>query len=221
MDSVWVLGVSTVIATLLGPVFAVQAQKFLEGRRSVREGKMKIFTTLMATRGATLSFDHVTALNMIDLAFHGGSRFRKRSETDVLDAWRDYLDHLNTPSSENNFDRWNERQEERLIYLLGAMATDLGLRYDRVLLRNGAYIPRGHAEMEHEQRRLRQLALRVLAGDEPLKMAITEFPVNPEFASSQLTLNLEMAKVLSGNATLGIHIESEPKRGENQTDEQG
>jgi hypothetical protein len=59
-----------VSATLLGPILAVQAQKWLERWRDYRNRKMWVFQTLMATRAARLEAEHVRALNMIDLVFY-------------------------------------------------------------------------------------------------------------------------------------------------------
>lgn len=212
MEPVIWIGVGTVIAALLGPILAVQTQKYLERRQSQREQKMRIFSILMSTRATRLSPMHVEALNMIDLAFAGGARTRSSTETEVLEAWRDHLDHLNTKCNEQTFERWSEKQGENLIALLSAMATDLGLRYDRILLRNGAYIPKGLADMESEQHQLRQLALRVLSGDQPLNMKVTEFPTDPKFAQSQISLQEGFARMLAGQTTVGVHIEKAPNR---------
>jgi len=209
MDAVIWVGLSTVFATLLGPVLAVQAQKFLEARRGLKDQKMRIFSTLMATRASRLSPDHVQALNMIDLAFNGGSRSRQRTETDVLDAWRDYLDHLNSRFNEQSADRWNEKQNEFLITLLSSMAADLGLRYDRVLLRNGAYIPQGHMDIESEQHRVRRLAISVLSGEQPISMNVTGLPVDPQFVKSQLEVQAGLASVLAGESSIGVHIQAD------------
>ena len=48
-----------VLATLLGPVLAVQAQKFVERWREANERRHGVFKTLMATRAARLSPDHI------------------------------------------------------------------------------------------------------------------------------------------------------------------
>jgi hypothetical protein len=78
-----------VFATLMGPVLAVQAQKWIESLRRTSEAKDLIFKSLMATRGARLSPEHVRALNMIDLTFYGkGVSRRTKMEQNVLDAWR-------------------------------------------------------------------------------------------------------------------------------------
>lgn len=206
MDQVMWIGLSTVFATLLGPILAVQAQKFLEGRRSLKDQKMRIFTILMATRAARLSQDHVQALNMIDLAFAGGARTRRRSETEVLEAWRDYLDHLTSQVGPQNFERWNEKQRDGLITLLSTMAADLGLRYDKVLLRNGAYIPKGHTDVESEQNQLRQLAIQVMSGEQPLSMKVTDFPYDPDLAQTQLDLQKGIADVLTGEQSIRVRV---------------
>jgi hypothetical protein len=44
-----------VFATLLGPILAVQAQKFVEQRREQNHRRVAIFRALMMTRAAVLS----------------------------------------------------------------------------------------------------------------------------------------------------------------------
>ncbi|MGZ7172458.1 DUF6680 family protein [Burkholderia gladioli] len=69
--SAWRNGICDAGATLLGPVLAVQAQKWVERAREATNRKQSVFTTLMATRQSRVSIDHVRALNSIDLAFYG------------------------------------------------------------------------------------------------------------------------------------------------------
>lgn len=210
MDATWFLGIATVAATVLGPILAVQAQKYLERSQQAKEQKMKIFTVLMSTRAATLSIEHVQALNMIDLAFNGGTQARRsRTETEVIDAWRDYLDNLNTQIDDSNVARWSEKRNEGLIQLLSAMASDLNLRYDRVLLRNGAYMPRGHSELETDQQKFRYHAIRVLSGEQPLTMKVSEFPADPSITQSQLELQNDLRNVLNGEGKLKVIIETD------------
>ena len=47
--------IAIVVATLLGPVLAVQAQKWLERGREITQRRAWIFRTLMATRATNLS----------------------------------------------------------------------------------------------------------------------------------------------------------------------
>ncbi len=60
-----------VVSTLLGPVLAVQAQKWVERARAKADLRMWIFSTLLATRATKVAPEHVRALNMIELAFYG------------------------------------------------------------------------------------------------------------------------------------------------------
>jgi hypothetical protein len=60
----------TLIAVIVGPVLAVQAQKYIERRREERIRKVFLFRELMATRAARLSQRHVEALNLIDLEYN-------------------------------------------------------------------------------------------------------------------------------------------------------
>jgi hypothetical protein len=80
-----------VIAVLVGPVIAVQLTRYLDNTREIRGRKLQVFKTLMATHGYITSWDHVVALNRIDLEF---DRNNKR-EKPVIEAWKAYLDHLN------------------------------------------------------------------------------------------------------------------------------
>jgi hypothetical protein len=47
--------IAVIVATLLGPVLAVQVQKYLERWRDEAERRKNVFKTLMATRLARLS----------------------------------------------------------------------------------------------------------------------------------------------------------------------
>ncbi|WP_375543587.1 DUF6680 family protein [Leisingera caerulea] len=73
-----------VCATFLGPVLAVQIQKWLEKNRGVKERRLAIFRSLMATRAARLSAEHVQALNAVPVEYYGtGNSLRKINE-----AWK-------------------------------------------------------------------------------------------------------------------------------------
>jgi len=81
-----------IIAVIVGPILAVQIQKFIENRNTIKERKMHIFKTLMATRATTVSPLHVEALNMIDIEFHNDNK--------IVDAWKLLLDNfMNFPKN--------------------------------------------------------------------------------------------------------------------------
>ena len=79
-----------ILAVFLGPIIAVRLTRYLDDKKEVRERKIKIFKTLMATRAYTISWEHVTALNQIDLEFDKANKKEKA----VIDAWKEYLDIL-------------------------------------------------------------------------------------------------------------------------------
>lgn len=66
--------VAIVVATLLGPILAVQAQKWLERNSEIKQRRISIFRALMMTRATALSPVHVEAINAIPMEFCGRSR---------------------------------------------------------------------------------------------------------------------------------------------------
>jgi hypothetical protein len=209
-----ITSISIIVATLLGPILAVQAQKAVERARDRHNRKTWLFHSLMATRASRVSPDHVQALNMIDLAFYGrrilGIHRRSKTETDVLDTWHEYLDHLNTKYEKENFSLWVAKGDELFVNLLLALAIDVGYRFDRVQLKKGGYSPIAHGELEFEQQQVRKLAIDLLSGANPLKMEVTGFPIDPAALKSQLELQAKLAAALEGRGRLSVEVVSEP-----------
>lgn len=180
-----ILGMDTkdwlmLIAVLVGPILAVQAQKWVEVAREKRNRKLWIFQTLMATRAARLSAEHVQALNMIDLVFFGrkffGQNIKTLAERAVCEKWKEYLDHLGTSFTNDTLGAWNQRGNDIFTELLFAIAQSVDYRFDKVSLSKGIYSPRAHGETEDEQLLIRKLLLKILAGEQAIKMDITSIP---------------------------------------------
>src|SRR6266571_9470615 len=173
--------ITMLIAVLLGPVLAVQAQKWIERARENNNRKLWIFHTLMATRAARVSADHVKALNMIDLAFYGrrffSMNYKTKREKQIADSWKEYFDHLHQSFPDAELSNWTSRGEELFINLLFAISRDVSFDFDRVSLKRGIYSPRAHGEFEFELLAIRKLLLRVLSGETSLNMAITSLPI--------------------------------------------
>lgn len=202
-------------ATLLGPILAIQAQKAIERARERRSRKTWVFQTLMATRAARVSPEHVQALNMIDLVFYGRRVFgilkRSKAEQTVIDTWHEYLDHLATKSDEKTAELWNAKGEELFINLLFATATAVGFKFDRVQLKKGAYSPVAHGNLEFEHQAIRRMALAVLSGEKPLKMHVSSFPVNEEIAKKQIELQERMLDAFEGRGALSVDVKPTQK----------
>ena len=167
----------TIFAILLGPILAVQAQKWVESAKEKRNRRLYIFKRLMATRGAVLSPAHVEGLNMIDLEFAG---WGKKNEQVRL-KWKEYLDNLASLSDdpkvqEKQLTSWGERNQDLLAELLHEMGKAVGYKFDKVQIRRGIYSPKGHAMRETENQLIRQLSIQVLAGDRALPLDVRSLP---------------------------------------------
>ncbi len=151
---------SSFAAILLGPILAVQVQALLDRRREFRRRKNDIFGILMATRGARLSPQHVQALNSIDVVFYS----RSPKDKLVRNAWREYLDSLSGADT--------SRRETLFVSLLEKMAESLGYEFDRTSLKNQAYSPQGHFDLELDATAIRKGLVEMMEGKRALRMAV-------------------------------------------------
>lgn len=202
MSDITLTDLLMVSAVLVAPALAVQVQKWLEIFREQRGRKLWIFKTLMATRAANLSSEHVQALNMIDLEFRG------KKYKPVADSWKAYLDHLASfPKDEEQLQiQWNERMADRLANLLMEMGRSLGYEFDEVHVKKGVYAPEAHGRLENENALIRRGLIRVLYGEAALKMDIESFPVSEAETNEQGTIRKALIDVLQGSQPL--HVKS-------------
>lgn len=172
-----------VVATFLGPIFAVQAQKWIERGRERTERKESIFRALMATRHSRLSNEHVRALNMIDMAFYGrkivGYRWQSTTDKAVSRCWREYFESLNTDNAgfaDDQYRRLIEIRDEKFVALLSSIALSQNFDFEPLDLRKNAYSPVAHNRIENDNDAIRSGLAKILIGDNALKMEITNFP---------------------------------------------
>ena len=99
-----------VLATFLGPIFAIFASERIRSRTDKDQRKNYIFRSLMATRRLAISPEHVNALNLIEVEFH--------KDKEVIKAWKDYLAHLNQVSDQMPNTQWIQIKDQKLAYLL-------------------------------------------------------------------------------------------------------
>lgn len=167
---------AVVIATLLGPILAVQAQKWIERGRERRDKQLQIFHVLMSTRAVRgNSLEHVQALNSISVVFNR----KLKKEKSIIDSWNLYFDHLHDLESGASFEenkRWNEKSSGLLVDLLAEMSMFLGYDFDKVQLKKGSYFPRGQLEEQATQAALRNNFADVLQGKQAIKMEVVSLP---------------------------------------------
>jgi uncharacterized protein DUF6680 len=202
-----------VLATLAGPVIAVQTQKFIERATENRRRKLMIFTALMANRATRLADDYVKALNLIDIEFLPGRWFPNKNRA-VINAWRALLGELNHGLAQGETDQskiaaWNQRCDERLVDLLFSMSTALGYRFSSEELRRGIYYPQGSAEREQAQLGILHGLRAIMEGRVSLPMKLTEAPVSPEAAALQKQLTERMVNAYDQDGALKVRIRSD------------
>lgn len=211
LDNITVSDWLLILATIAGPVLAVQAQKWVERARETTRQKHWIFQTLMTTRATRLSNEHVQALNMIEMVFTGKSA-RERA---VIDAWRLYADHLNQGAVEEPAAQqaWFNRSDELFVDLLYAMAPVVRYSFDKVQLRRGIYYPKGHFEIETALRNIQAGMASLLSGERALSMKIVELPVSDEQVEAQAELQKRIIDALSGKASLTVDVRGSDRSG--------
>ncbi|NTU49697.1 MAG: hypothetical protein HGA87_02170 [Desulfobulbaceae bacterium] len=126
----------------------------------------------MSTRAYIVAWDHVHALNRIDLEFDKNNKKEKA----VIDAWKEYLDLL----GDNNMpkDQWAIRRVDLLVELLQKMAIVLDYDFDKTHIKNSTYSPVAHGDLEAEQTALRKSLIEVLEGKRAIPMVVTNLPKN-------------------------------------------
>jgi len=162
------------VSTIIGPIAAVQIQKYLESWRSKRDARYLIFRTLMANRATGLSVESVQALNAIPIEFYGNKK--------INDKWEELFDHLTKSST--NPEIWIEKRNSLLNDLL--LLIGKSLKYDfNIAQISKIYHPNIHTNIEQEQHEIRKNALRVLKGEQSLSLAIKEIPTSDKIATLQ------------------------------------
>jgi hypothetical protein len=166
--------VVTAIAIVVGPIMAVRISlRFEESRETIRR-KYQTFNTLMRTRRATLSPDHVTALNVIQIEFHDDER--------VITTYKRYIDNLGIfwppGTKEDAAKKFLEDRDDAFNEMMFEIGKHLGFSLDKRELKKYSYAPQGWVNIEAEQNAVRQLALELLQGKRPLPISPFQ-PPNP------------------------------------------
>ncbi len=164
-----------ILAVLFSPFLAVFAQRKIDLAREKRGHRLWIFRTLMATRGNRLSLDHVQALNSIELFFD-----KPKKDKNIVEKWNEYLDHFGQVPKESDKDysakigSWLEKGDDLLADLLQTMGKSLGYDFDKVKIKRGIYVPRGHGEEQNDYFMIRKGMVELLGGKRALPVKAVE-----------------------------------------------
>ncbi len=197
-----------ILAVVVSPLVAVQVQKYIERARERYRRKFGIFQTLMATRQNRVSLAHVQALNMIPLEFYGTKlykfRHQRRSEKDVVSAWKIYLDHLQQHFDDKSFEIWNNKREDLFTELLDTMSKSLNFNFDKVELKHHIYRPQAHTDEEMYQGLLRLSIIDILRGKKAVPIEIVSIPVEENDLKEQRNLHTKLTECLDGKTSIKV-----------------
>jgi hypothetical protein len=137
-----------VIATFMGPIFAVWISLWREARNERQSRRFYIFRTLMATRKIAMSREQVDALNLVETEFHG--------VPNVQSAYAAYVSHLYTDANAPN---WDEVRQDYLARLLHHMSVEMKMPLSEATIRSGGYSPRGWTVRNEIEQYLHDVAM--------------------------------------------------------------
>lgn len=151
-----------IAAVFLGPITAVFITRFIDHRRLKHGRRMDVFRTLMRTRRMTLTPDHVGALNLVEIEFHG--------EPNVINAWKDYFSYLGrkAPTESAEVAVFLSERGSLLTKLLHAMALTLKFQIEQLEIFEGGYTPQGWEDEQLTLQALRHYMLEILMGNRAL-----------------------------------------------------
>ncbi|MFM5500088.1 MULTISPECIES: DUF6680 family protein [Aeromonas] len=179
------------VAVILGPILAVQAQKYIERIQDKRNRRMALFKTLMSTRAERLNRDHVQALNMIDIEFYGRllpfikTRYQTKTEQAVTHAWKIYNNHLNHKDDYESLDQWIKKGDELFTNMLYAITQSLNYDYDKVQLQRDCYRPIAHGNIENTQLAILDGLDQLVNKGRPLPMYVVNLPTQDQPTSDE------------------------------------
>lgn len=160
---IWI-SVATICAVFLGPIFAVIATRIIDQHREVRFRKMEIFRTLMRTRKMPVHYEHVAALNLVEIEFAEDSL--------VIESWKTYLRSLGepipAPHDEAGHRALQTRRDSSLTRLIHEIAKVMKFKVEQLDIMEGNYLPQGWNDDDWSQRQVRQGLLDLLHGRRPL-----------------------------------------------------
>lgn len=158
-------------AVILGPIIAVLITRKQDEERFKRERKLMIFRALMKDRKNQLSYDFVSAINLIQVEFY--------EHVEVMAMWKDLYEALNSterPAKEDlnawqrKFEDWNKKTTK----LLYAISKTLAIPMEQLDIQD-SYKPEAWGENENTGSELKKLLLSILKNienKEPLFVAL-------------------------------------------------
>lgn len=84
--------------------------------------------------------------------------------------------HENDPDYSAKLGSWVERADDLLAELLHTMGKSLGYDFDKVKIKRGIYIPKGHGDERFDQYMIRKGLVNWLSGVRPVSIKLANTP---------------------------------------------
>ncbi len=160
------VALATIVAIIVGPILAVLVTRFIDDQRAAKARRMDIFRTLMRTRKMPIHFEHVGALNLVEIEF--------AKQSAVIQAWRNYFASLverhPETASQDEKNAFAKKRDSLLTKLIHEIAKSLKFEVEQLDILEGNYIPQGWNDDDWEQRMVRRGLIEVLQGRRPLNI---------------------------------------------------
>lgn len=167
--------VVTIYAIYIGPIKAAELSIRLQAKKEKEARRHAVFKSLMQTRDMPLVFEHVSALNLIQLEFN--------EDTKVLDALKTYISILNSKfpdaSDPHVFEIFHKDKKNKLYDLIHEIGKSVGYTFDKRELEDLSYSPIGWNNDDQEMRTFRNMVIELLSGRRSLPVTGATLP-NPE-----------------------------------------
>lgn len=171
MSEAILVGLVAAAAAIAGPMIAVWITRRSDERKEVAARRADIFRTLMRTRKLPIHYEHVGALNLIEIEF--------AQDKQVISAWKAYLGKLGERISDDTpqqvVDEVLRQRQTLLTKLIFEIAQTLKIKVEQLDILEGNYIPQGWSDEENEQRMVRRALIDVLGA----RRAVLIQPYNP------------------------------------------
>jgi hypothetical protein len=176
----------TLAAIIVGPVLALLVQRILDHLRQDKRQRLELYLTLMGTRGAPVSPQHVNALNSVPVVFN------KRRHTKIRTALQTLLQHTGAPRAAAPA-KWDERYADLKADLLQAMGADVGYNFTVDDVKRQLYAPMGHIEAELDLLQIRQAPTKIIT-DEGVQVVLEQ----PDSLGTRHVMKMESVRKLFG-----------------------
>jgi hypothetical protein len=149
----------TLLAILLGPISAVLITRAMDVRAEKQRLKISVLKDLMTTRNSKLDNSHVSAINMIQIAFN--------KDPEIIRHYKAYLELLNMPWPSDTKDAQNllDRRDRKFLDLLAEIGRSLNFNFDKQDLKTTGYFPQAHSEFQDLLMNNARLLNKLLSGN--------------------------------------------------------